>query len=232
MKISSHKDLNNTPQVKGSGIKKFRQIASLFFIHNSTRVLALIALIILVVGYFWLINPKYKQVTELNIISQNKKEADYLASKKQLDELNRLISGHKNISQVDIRRIELALPAEGLPEEIFTQLEFIAKSLGLIIDSIEVEVEEEDDKKIVKKKDESDKSYEFNLPSEIKRIRASLDVKGLNYIGLRNLINALENNLRLMDISSVKYDVSNESVTLELFTYYLAEDLNVESNNY
>ncbi len=60
-----------------------------------------------------------------------------------------------------------------------------------------------------------------SLPSEIGRIKVTLSIIGVDYFSLKNTLNTIENNLMIMDIISLDFQPSNNSVDLVFYTYYL-----------
>ncbi|MCU0680391.1 MAG: hypothetical protein MUF50_03775 [Planctomycetes bacterium] len=61
----------------------------------------------------------------------------------------------------------------------------------------------------------------LNIPNELGIIKISLEMTKVNYDNLKKLLYVLENNLKLMDVTSLNYTPNKKQASLEIFTYYL-----------
>lgn len=168
-------------------------------------VLAVVVLI-MVIGLVFFITPEYRQtVNELNEIKA-RRQKEYEASQQYLAQLNQLNSIYNKVNPDDLKKIENLLPSRAETEDLLSQLEAIAANNGLLLTSLEV--------------DTGNKNKNVNL-SAVDKIKIKMNVVGLDYVGLKNILRTIENNLRLMDIVNLSFSPAESAASFEIDTYYL-----------
>ncbi len=215
---------NNTSERE----RKIQKIG--LFVISYLRWLIIVAVVVvLVAGYFFLIGPKYKKIMQLTENDSQQAEIDYSKKKKELADLGTLATiYHHDIDADEIKKIDALLPAENPEEELFTQLEYLVAGNGLVMTSLVISPEKEatasqGDVPEQARSQEEKTQPAITLPKEIGKIKANLNIIGVDYQGLKNILNTLENNLRIMDITYLNYAPPDGTLTLELYTYYLKE---------
>lgn len=199
-----------------------------FLINYFNWLILAFVLIILALGYFLFIQPKYKQIArELDIISVSK-EGKYIERQEYLNQLLKLKEVYYNIKKNDTNKIKIFLPDYHGTEDILSQLEFIALRNGLLLKSLQIKKDKEEalsQKATKEKKITTDEKVGAispgGLESEVGKIEIGMEVVGVDYAALKNLLKTIENNLRLYDISSINYSPAGGSLTITLSTYYL-----------
>ncbi len=198
-----------------------------FLINYFNWIILAFILIILVLGYFLFIQPKYTQITqELNVISVGKEEK-YVKRQEYLNQLIKFKDAYYSIKESDVDKIKIFLPDYHGTEDILSQLEFIALHNGLLLKSLQIKKDKEEVlpqetnevKRIITDEEESISSQ--GLGSEVGEIEVGMEVAGVDYIALKNLLKTIENNLRLYDISSINYSPQGGALIITLSTYYL-----------
>ncbi len=215
-------DIENNLKEKDNGEIKHR-INFVFSRYFKLFMLAII-LTIFAGGYIFVVGPKYKEIENKKKEISNNEELEYFKQKRKIKQLNDLINVYKNISQADMEKIDLLLPSEEkIHEELFSQIESIILRNGLLLKSLEIDTRESSSKSA--KNSDSAKikgeTEEDVLPKDIGRVRINLNILGLDYFKLKDLVRVFENNLRLIDIDEINFQPDNNSAIIGFYTYYL-----------
>ncbi len=225
--------------------KKIRQSNQLvkrindFLLNYFNWVILIIAVTILVAGFSMIIKPKYELVIRDVEIVRRDKEGEYLIQKSYLDKLNELKNAYQNVRPEDKRKINNVLPEKVEIEEFFSNMETLILRNGLILTSLRInsaDLELEENKAISKNKEDTSSSaqgqkniYKIeeakaetnDLSEEIGKIQIAMSIIGTDYDGLKTLLQAIESNLRLMDIENISWSPDGNSTNLQLVTYYM-----------
>ncbi len=207
--------------------ERLKQKVNGFLIKYFNLLAIVLAAIILIVGFFLLIKPKYNKISREIKLSNENSENKYNAAFAYLTQLNKLKAEYEKISPEDIKKIEIMLPSEKFYEELFVQLESIVLKNGLLLTSIEISPEElpsgkegADAVKTRNNQPEKNKAASAGLPEEITKVKIAMNVAGVDYLSLKNLLNALEKNLQLTDITNLSFSPDQKSAALEMYAYY------------
>jgi hypothetical protein len=205
---------------KGEQIKKN---ISVFLIRYFRRIVFTLTIIILLIGFFFLVLPKYKQISrEIKLTSQGKK-AEYLERQQYSDLLTKIKAEYQAISSDDIDKISVILPNKKEHEELLAQLEAIVSESGLLLVSLHIKEEKAQDKLTPRRggKAEKDDLSGNNIPEEINKVAIKMEIVGTDYASFKNILKAIENNLRLMDIVDLSFSPAENKTSLEMFAYYM-----------
>lgn len=181
--------------------KKLKKQINLYLSHYFLTGTVVISILILAFGYFFIILPAQEKTSSNT--TQNKIEQDRISANltKQLTELNDINGAYQKINKNDISRLKEILPSDPEKEDLMKQMEILVSQYGLMLKSMQVEDGKADS-------------------GGLGKVNITLDVSGTDYSGLKNLLSALENNLRLLDIQSVEFNPSDRSTNLTLVAYY------------
>lgn len=219
------KEIKNEEGQVGEGKKKlFLKKASVFVVLYFDALVAVTVLVIFVAGFFFIINPKYKAINEMEMYSLD----DLEAGKTKLDNYSAKLVDYRNtyrdLSEVGKERIEKVVPGNEQLENFFAQIESITKKQGVFITSMSIADEKKKEKATnagsedgVEKEDV--KAVESK--GELGVASINLIISGTDYSGVKKMLTIFENNLRLMDIKSVKFDASKKEVELLISAYFL-----------
>jgi len=186
--------------------------------------IAFLVLVVFILGYFFLLKPKYEEIAKLTGDGQLSKEQEYLERREYLDKLKNLVAVFQSVKSSEIKKIDYILKPKDVPEELFSQVEAIVKKNGLLLKSLKIESGGEESKDSSRKVSRTtEEKTEVALPPEIGKTKATLEVLGVDYFGLKSLLVSIENNLRLMDVVNVDFSPEGNSVQLVFYTYYLKE---------
>ena len=186
--------------------------------------IAFLVLVVFILGYFFLLKPKYEEIAKLTGDGQLSQEQEYLERREYLDKLKNLVAVFQSVKSSEIKKIDYILKPKDVPEELFSQVEAIVKKNGLLLKSLKIESGGEESKDSSQKVSRTtEEKTEVALPPEIGKTKATLEVLGVDYFGLKSLLASMENNLMLMDVASVNFAPEGNSVQLVFYTYYLKE---------
>jgi len=178
-----------------------------FFIEYFNFVAFVILLFILILGCLIFILPKYKSVSkEINDAKLHQEETIF-KQKSYLAQLNRLNVTYGKITDEQKNKINKLLPEEPEAEKLMAQLEVLMRENGVPISSLFVKFDEE-------------KSENLNN-KDIAEVNISISLAGLNYNTIKNLLNSIENNLRILDVRSLQFSPEGGPASLEIVAYYL-----------
>ena len=136
-----------------------------------------------------------------------------------LEKLRELKTIYGEVGAADIEKIKKILPESSGEEQLLSQLERIILKNGLILTSLRVEKKEE-----IKGRagvgQETVQQGEI-LPKEIGKLKIAMDIVGTDYAGIKHILRALENNLRIIDIVKLSFSPRENKTSLEAAAYYL-----------
>lgn len=204
---------------------KSNQLDAFMSAYFNLLVLGL-SFLILIVGFLFFILPKYQQADK-RIEQVNKElEAKYLSLEKYYQKLLELNENYRNVDQGNTAKIRQFLPDQPGVEELIKKMEFITRSNGIILSSLDVDGGEKRALAPGELPPESSGPTltdirNRQLPDGVRPIRISMSLVGVSYQGMKNFLNSLELSLRLMDITELKYSPGDGSLNIVLSTYYL-----------
>jgi len=195
-----------------------------FYLAKFNILIFILFLFILIPGYLFLIGPAdgdyQKNKNSFNILDgQREQNLNLLAS------YQKTFSNYQDISAFDKDKINAILPDQVEEASLYVNLESLVQSIGIALDSISIEaVELEKIKKPVSAQSD-DSSPEASGavadPREnINYVNIKLELSEVSYPKLKELFSTIENNLRLLDITSYSFDPTGASLTLALKAYY------------
>jgi len=170
-------------------------------------------------SYILILQPKVTETA--TAISENISSHQRLltAEKTKLKNLKEAVAIYDNIDKVDLERVNRILPNDYNKELLFGELEELITRNGFIPTSIILNKEDgtthSDTPAPVDQNDQTIKDS-----SKIGLINISLNIASVDYAGLKNLLEVLESNLRILDVKKVSLDGGGHAGTLELTTYY------------
>lgn len=187
---------------------KLSQRVSKFFVTNFFWVVLVLSFLILLLGFVFLIWPKYQEVS--NSSHYNAEQLKIYSKNNQLylDKINNLLVAYKNISSSDVGKINKILPICGSEEGLFTQIDQIVKQSGLLLNSISI--------KLINSKDKV-----ASDTRAVNTVKINLTLSGVSYNSLKIVLKGLESNLRIMDVQKLNFNPKNYSLNLEVNTYCL-----------
>lgn len=177
-----------------------------FLNHYFNAFLSLALIIFLAVGYFALLRPKF-EATRANLqASISDQQKIYAQQEARLASLRGMAEIYKKIDAGDLNKFNKFLPDTYAPEQLFGELEEIISKQGLLLSSISLTPPVE--------------TASSTLPASVGSLSIDLSLGAVDYRGLKNLLNTLETNLRLFDVTNVSFSPASEAAQLQVDTYY------------
>lgn len=206
-----------------------------YLIDYFSYIVIYVILIMFVAGYFYLLNPKYKNIIKNNELHQNYK-------KKEISQLIGAVGNYQNykndydsISDDEKAKINNFLPNKDDSEELLIYVRNMLIRGGYKIVSLEVGpfagkrtgasgatgvvANGSAIKKIGASQAES--ATQATTTSELGEIDISLKIGGLNYPMLKNFFYFIGKDARFFDVEHVDFSLSDGVADLKLKTYYL-----------
>jgi len=201
-----------------------------------------LAILILVLGFLFVIKPKWNEVKETGIFDLNTEKEKKEANKIYLSKLEESLEKFEKINKKDINALSKIIPKKKQIPELFIILEDLVSHSALSLDSITFSegggLSQESNSlsdslnelpaaqaKIIK---------ESSVSKNINMLNISLSISGgHDYDDLKTLLNDIEEEQRIMDISSLSFNPQSQgsidssmSFSLNLETYYIEEENN------
>jgi len=175
----------------------------------------IILLATLSVGVFFVIYPKYRAIknkTDAVLSDQGQKiefQQQYIAVLKQAN------ANFAKVNEEDLKRLNEFLPEKVDTEKLLIQLEQYEKDTGMQFNSFSI-----NDATGGQAENMLNNNSGTDPMSYVGRIKISLSVANLNYTRIKQFLDKLQTNLRLLDIVNVSFGPGNGGVVLDMYTYY------------
>jgi hypothetical protein len=166
-------------------------------------VLAGVLILFLLLAYWFFLGPKFRATQDLIRANIAEQANLYVLSQRKLANLKAVAAVYQTISPADLQKFNGVLPDRYIPERLFGELEEIISSGGWLIKDISVSP-----------------AAPSSADEKLGQVNVELSLSGLDYIGFKKLLRLLENNLRLLDITSVDFSPGGNSATIIFTTYY------------
>ncbi len=193
---------------------------NLFLNKYFNLILSIILLFFITFSFLLFILPKYnstKLIIQSNIESQ---KMLYAQQKNKLDTLRVISELHSKIPASDLQKFNGVLPSEYRPETLFGEFEEIISQGGWSLDAVSwIDLNEKDGEVIPGMEADLSTFPSGSMNPVVGRLEVSLSLSNLDYVGIKRLINILENNLRLFDVVSLDFS-GESSAEIVLHTYY------------
>lgn len=194
-------------------LRKVEVFATRYF----DALIAIFVMIVFVAGFFFVINPKYKTITETEVYSQEDLEAEKSKLSEYLSKLTEYKTAYQKLSKVSRERVEKVVPRDDYLENFFARVENITKKQGVLITSLSINNPEKD------AQNKKNQQIDGDVVSEKKfgEVEILLKVSGIDYSGVKRLLSVFENNLRLMDVEVVKFNTEANKAEFSITSYFL-----------
>jgi Tfp pilus assembly protein PilO len=172
--------------------------------------------VVFVLGFFFLIQPKYLQTTRYVRAVSTQEKADFEAKSEELLKTKELLTVYKEINSSYIDKINAIAPVRKNKEELFPQINYLVSKNQLLLQSVSLgEVVDYQVNSAFKTN-----AQDNVIAQKIESVSVNLSVGGTDYDAFKRFLTALEDNLRLMDVVSVNFDPVSKTTSLTIITYY------------
>ena len=201
--------------------QKIRML-NIFLLHYFNLIVLFLVILVLAIGFFYLIKPKYKSISWEIKLTDQVRETEYNSLQQYYTRLKQYKLSYDKINEKDIKRIENMTLTSSNYEELFRELETVILKRGLLLTFLEINLDvlESSPRKIIPKSQKID----AGLPDGIGKIRISMEIIGVDYKSFKGLLATIENNLRLLDIEELTFSPAEKTVSFEINAYYLIGD--------
>lgn len=184
-----------------------------FLYHNFWLVDVLVVLVILLGSYYFLLKPKYDEIMSAKeVVAQMR---DYEQKQEYFSSIKKLNNVYDDIPKKDKDKLNEIVNVSSDNTSIYQELQYLITDKGmtpLSIDPFNL-----------------DANYEFRplssntkggpLIAGRKLVKTVIQISNANYKGLYKLVERMELNLRIMDITKISYDPFLKIARLEVLTY-------------
>jgi hypothetical protein len=187
----------------------------IFFYKFSNYLFLLLLVGIVITGYFFILQPKYKNINE-NLAANSeslKNLKDEMTSYK--DKLKNYETAFNNIKQPEKDRISMMIQDLPSNEDLFALFDSFISGQGLVLSSIAVTEKE--------KNPGENPGSNNNITSiaQLGQLGVNLEVMGVDYPSLKSLLRKFENSLKIMDLQKLGFDLEQKKADFTVIIYYL-----------
>lgn len=187
---------------------------------------AIIIVIIFAIGWTVLISPKYELIQNNGALYYRRSVKKLEGQKQYLEQLKQLEKDYQDLNHESLKNLEYILPTEKDTAALLSQLETLAKDNDLDVITIDVSAPDTEttQKKAADIQNEQEELTRKFSNEDIKTLNIALSVTGIDsYMELRQFVEEIEKNMRLLDLKAFQYQSGQEVYAFDLTTYYLAE---------
>lgn len=227
MEIKDQQPLRPADDEKKSG-DLLKQRVNNFLIGYFNYLALFLAFIILAAGLFLFIYPRYQEMAKGDETARKNLQTEHEAKYSYLSSIRGLKNLYQQVGAEERKKIVEMVPADNKVINLIPEIESIVLKNGAVLNSIKIE---EGLKSTVKSKTtvESGEKPEQpagifeQLPAGVGLARIDVILSSVNYQVLKNLLKTFENNLRLMDIAKIDFNVQENKAVFAIFSYYLLD---------
>jgi hypothetical protein len=187
---------------------------NLFLNNYFNALLAGVLILFFILADAFLIIPKFVATQEAVQTKINEEQNLYSASQRKLASLRAVGDIYSKINPADLQKFNGVLPDSYVRERLFGELEETVAQGGWLVNNITLSAGS-----AATAASATSTLAQINDPA-LQAVNVELSIATIDYSGLKSLLRLLENNLRLLDITSVKFSPGASTVDLTLTTYY------------
>ncbi|MBI2459630.1 MAG: type 4a pilus biogenesis protein PilO [Parcubacteria group bacterium] len=195
-----------------------------FLLHYFNYLILALGLIILAAGLFILVYPKYQRIAKANQEAKNNLQTEYEDKLNYLNSISNLKKSYRSISEGDRAKLAGLVPPESDTNSLITEIESMAARNGVILTSIKIESKNavgRNNFRVESKENQELAAGIFSQPPPaIGLIKMEVSLSSVDYSALKNIIKTFENNLRLLDLADISFNVSENQALLIIYSYY------------
>lgn len=196
----------------------------ILFISKYIKILIIIEVImVFVLGYMYLVKPKFNQLTNSMAILKDKNTelSEIQNYQTKSEDLRKEYEDVKNQNLNDIKKLQNILPQEKELPELMAQIEALGDRQGLILADITINNSSNVGSTSSSDKEKQDAAN--NARDIIREIEVSVSILGGDgtYDKVKSFLSAMENHIRLIDITSFSFDEKMTSYSVVFKTYFL-----------
>lgn len=188
------------------------------YISQFKALTALLVVIILAPGYFMLIKPVYTAFADAQQLSSTYQQ-QWDLNQSQLKNYQRTIDVYQSVNPLEESKVNQILPDKVDEANLYVNLESLAASTNLALELVDITPLAASTKKALFAEEEE------LTGSAVSLINVKLDLSDVSYAKLKSILTLIENNLRLLDVTSMDFNAADGSLSLTLQAYYLKSNI-------
>lgn len=197
-------DFKGTKEI--SEKKKKEKTPSALWVRFYSNLVLFVFLAVIIIGWFVVLGPMFNEYRTINVVA---KKVEFDQYRQVLDRFQNILSEWDAVSAEDKARLNYFLPKGKDIPELITMIEDMAEQSGFVVSIASFSQIEQP---VIDR-------------TNIYPLIISLSLEGGSYANLKNLVNKLESNLRLLDVNSLNFQSGTGSYIMNINTYYV-NDIN------
>ena len=178
------------------------------FVRYHKLAVGLIVVVLVAASYFFILEPKYQEFGADSKNNIDNLRAELVKRQKFLENLQILTSNYQKFSPQEIARLQHLLPKESDIPGLFVQLQALTLGNNIFLAGVSI--------------NESPEAAQTKIEG-VKKLSININLVGSaggGYDEIKRFLDALENNLRLFDVTSVFFSPDSNNFSVNLLTYY------------
>ncbi len=209
--------------------KKIRKKLNGFLVDYFYLLVFGLVVFILILGLVFLLKPKYEKIISNVEVDKTEKQAQLHKQEQRLAKINHLIDLYQKVDPEKKQKVEkiLSNPDNYYYEKLFNEMERIANSNNILIESISIAPEEEKEVTSRRKSRNSDEEKSVTLndfSSQIKKTEIEVSVVNASYAQFKNFLESVEKNLKLMDVVNINFLPASKTGQFMIYTYHYKDN--------
>ncbi|MCK5358804.1 MAG: hypothetical protein KAJ48_10445 [Elusimicrobiales bacterium] len=204
--------MDNEKEQKAVVSRKYIQLIKINAYKFFNLIAVIVVVLILAVGFLYILRPKYNNIVKGIQLTIEEKENDKVVMERYITRLKSYQESYNSISVSDKEAINKMIPEEYDQEELFAYMDNLAKHIGITLNAASINEDKKKRNTLVLKESEE---------RAIQEIEMSLGFSGVDYRSLKQVLSAFENSLRLIDVQTIAFSPDDNSLAVELTTYYI-----------
>lgn len=193
-----------------------------FYLKRFKILIILLILAILLPGYFLALKPQY------SLYQKNKEQVKQYQQQrdikiKQLKDYKKRVSVYQSLDSLEETKINQVLPDNLDEANLYVSLESLIQKAELVLTEISIQSVKSTTPKKDPLQEGADAQAQTAIDSQLGLVDIKLGLGGVSYTKLKNLLNLVETNLRLLDIENFAFNAEEGVLDLSLKTYYLSQ---------
>jgi len=184
--------------------KKRQKPPSALWVRYYKTLLVFMIIAMAVIGWFVVLGPMYGDYQVLDVQA---KQEEYNQYRSVLTRFEKIMADWESVSEEDKRRLDYFLPEGKDVPGIVAMLDTMAAQSGFAVTKVSLSHTEQP---IEKKPD-------------LFPILISMSIDGGTYQNLKQFVEKIENNLRVLDVESLSFQAGKGIYVLNISTYYLKD---------
>jgi hypothetical protein len=225
---SKEKDI---PEEVSSKVKRRRNAINSFLNSYFSIFIVVIILALLWVSFSFIIKPKFEKVAVSSVDVIDERREIFIKEYERLESYKMAVESLSDINTDDIEKIRNVIPEKQSREDLFIEMTYFLFKNNFKADSVRVTSPASapattaaviSDRRGGTLESESPEYLDQtrSLPADISFWIVEMNIDDIDYIGLKYLLDIVENNLKLKDVFRLEFDPESRQAKIKLVSYY------------